>query len=76
MGIESVVLPRFEVRPLSPEEGGGYLLEFPDYPGCIADGETPEDAVREARDALASYLATLEELGREKLAGRHGASDS
>jgi antitoxin HicB len=69
MGIESAVLPRFEVRPLSAAEGGGYLLEFPDYPGCIADGETPEEAIREARDALASYLATLEELGGEKPSG-------
>jgi antitoxin HicB len=57
-------LPRFQVRPLSREEGGGYLVEFPDYPGCIADGETPEEAIREARAALASYRATLRELGR------------
>ena len=57
-------VPRFEMRPLSEEEGGGYLIEFPDYPGCIADGETPEDAVKEGLDALRSYLATLQELGR------------
>ena len=64
MATDRADLPRFEVRPLSLEEGGGYLVEFPDYPGCIADGETPEEAIREARDALASYLATLEDLGR------------
>ncbi len=64
MAIEFVDLPRFEVRPLSAEEGGGYLVEFPDYPGCIADGATPEEAIREARDALASYRATLQDLGR------------
>jgi antitoxin HicB len=64
MATEPADLPRFEVRPLSREEGGGYLVEFLDYPGCIADGETPEEAIREARDALASYLATLEDLGR------------
>lgn len=58
-------LPRFQVRPLSAEEGGGYLVEFPDYPGCIADGDTPEQAVAEGSDALKSYLATLDELGRE-----------
>jgi antitoxin HicB len=57
-------LPRFEIRPLSEEEGGGYLIEFPDYPGCIADGETPEEAMREGRDALTAYIRTLEELGR------------
>jgi len=57
-------LPRFETRPLSKEEGGGYLIEFPDFPGCIADGETPEEAIAQGRDALMSYLKTLEELGR------------
>ena len=58
------MLPRFEIRPLSAIEGGGYLVEFPDFPGCIADGETPEAAIAEGRDAMKSYLATLEELGR------------
>lgn len=64
MAIELKTLPRFETRPLSEEEGGGYLIEFPDFPGCIADGETPEEAIREGRDALISYLKTLEELKR------------
>ncbi len=64
MTTEHEGLPRFEIRPLSAEEGGGYLVEFPDFPGCIADGETPEEAVREGRDALTSYRRTLAELGR------------
>ncbi|PYE90583.1 type II toxin-antitoxin system HicB family antitoxin [Phyllobacterium leguminum] len=63
MAIE-MSLPRFEMRPLSEEEGGGYLIEFPEYPGCIADGETPEEAMKEGVDALKSYLDTLQELGR------------
>lgn len=58
-------LPRFEIKPLSLEDGGGYLIEFPDFPGCMADGETPEEAIREGRDALLSYKRTLEELGRK-----------
>jgi len=66
MATEFADLPRFEVQPLSSQEGGGYLVEFPDYPGCIADGETPEEAIREARDALASYRAMLEELGQSE----------
>lgn len=64
MAVKQTILPRFELRPLSEEEGGGYLVEFPDYPGCIADGETPEQAIQEGRDALASYIGTLQELGR------------
>ena len=57
-------LPRLEIRPLSDDDGGGYLIEFPDYPGRMADGETPEEAIAEGRDALASYVATLRDLGR------------
>jgi antitoxin HicB len=52
------------MRPLPPEDGGGWLVEFPDLPGCIADGGTPEEALREAADALRSYVETLRELGR------------
>ena len=35
----------FEIRQLSEEEGGGYLISFPDLPGCISDGETIEEAI-------------------------------
>ncbi len=55
-------LPRFEVRPLDEAEGGGYLIEFPEFPGCMADGETPGEAMREGADALKSYLETLRQL--------------
>lgn len=51
------------VRQLSKEEGGGYLVEFPDLPGVISDGETPEEAVRNARDALKAVLLTMREFG-------------
>lgn len=64
MATDIDTLPRFEIRPLAEEEGGGYLIEFPDYPGCVADGETPEEAIKEGRDALTSYLRTLADLGR------------
>ncbi len=53
----------FEVRPLDPEEGGGYLVTFPDLPGCMSDGETVEEAIRNAADALESYLKTAREFG-------------
>ena len=36
----------FTIRPLEADEGGGYLIEFPDLPGCMADGETVEEAIR------------------------------
>ena len=53
----------FRVRPLSAEEGGGYLIEFPDLPGCVSDGETVAAAVANGADALRSWLLTAQEFG-------------
>ena len=52
------------MRRLTDEEGGGYLIEFPDLPGCISDGETPEEALRNGLDALRCWLEAMREAGR------------
>ena len=49
----------FEVRPLAEEDGGGYLISFPDFAECISDGETVEDALVNGRDALKATIAAL-----------------
>ena len=49
----------FEVRPLSSEEGGGYLISFPDFAECISDGETVAQAMENGRDALKATIAAL-----------------
>lgn len=53
------------VRPLDPDEGGGYLCAFPDLPGCMGDGATPEEAIADGKEALRASLEALRELGRE-----------
>jgi antitoxin HicB len=53
----------FQIRPLTKEEGGGYLIEFPDLPGCMSDGETPEEAIVNGRDAVKCYLLMAKEFG-------------
>ncbi|MDN5864122.1 MAG: type II toxin-antitoxin system HicB family antitoxin [Gammaproteobacteria bacterium] len=55
----------FELRPLAADEGGGWLISFPDLPGCISDGETPEEAMQNGRDALAAWLKAAQEAGRD-----------
>jgi antitoxin HicB len=55
---------RFTVRPLSEEEGGGYLVEFPDLPGCMSDGETVEEAIANGEDAKRCWIAAMKEAGR------------
>ena len=56
---------RITVRPLSREEGGGYLVEYPEIPGCMSDGETVEEALANGREALRDCLAAFEETGRK-----------
>jgi antitoxin HicB len=48
-----------EVRPLSAEEGGGYLISFPDFAECISDGESVDEAIENGRDALKATIAAL-----------------
>jgi len=44
------------VAPLSPGDGGGYLASVPDLPGCMSDGETPEEAVRHVCEAILDWI--------------------
>ena len=53
----------FTIRPLSADDGGGFLIEYPDLPGCHSDGETPEQAVINGRDAVRSYLLSCKKHG-------------
>jgi len=56
---------QFTVRPLSKEEGGGYLVEYPDIAGCMSDGETIEEAIANGREALRDCVAVFRESGRK-----------
>jgi antitoxin HicB len=51
------------MRPLHQDEGGGYLISFPDFSECISDGETVNEAIRNGLDALADTIAVLEAMG-------------
>ncbi|WP_017860875.1 type II toxin-antitoxin system HicB family antitoxin [Leptospira interrogans] len=39
---------------------GGYTVEFPDLPGCITEGDTLEEALALAKDALSLYLESID----------------
>jgi antitoxin HicB len=49
------------IRPLSIEEGGGWLATFPDLPGCMGDGETFEAAVEDGYSAAQAWLKVAAE---------------
>lgn len=49
----------FEIRPLTADEGGGFLISFPDFSECIADGETVEEVLKSGRQALKATISAL-----------------
>ncbi len=48
----------FTIRPLTVTDGGGYLIEYPDLPGCVSDGATIDEAIVNGQDAARSWLKT------------------
>ena len=40
-----------------------YAAYVPDLPGCVATGDTREDAVREIRQAIGYHIESLREHG-------------
>ncbi len=53
-----------EIRPLSAEDGGGFVATVPQLPGCMSDGDTPEHALANAYDAIACWLEAAVAMGR------------
>ncbi len=46
----------FEVKPLSTDGGGGYVIRFPDLPGCMCVGQTVEEAIANGRGAFQAWM--------------------
>lgn len=53
------------IEPLTEDDGGGFLATVPDLPGCMSDGETPEEALVNVQDAIAAWIEAAHELGRQ-----------
>jgi predicted RNase H-like HicB family nuclease len=49
---------------IHPAEEGGYWAEVPALEGCFLQGETVEDLLREAPEAIASHIQALKEDGQ------------
>ena len=52
------------IRPLTDQEGGGYLATVPELPGCKSDGETPQEALENVLDAIGCWIEAAQEMGR------------
>ena len=46
---------------LEPSDEGGYTVFVPSLPGCISEGETREDALKNIQEAIDLYLEPVED---------------
>lgn len=44
-------------------EDGGYTVLVPALPGCITQGDTVEQCIERAKEAIAGYIESLQEAG-------------
>lgn len=56
---------RYEVIVYWSDEDESYIAEVPELSGCMADGSTYEEAIRNAQVVIAEWIETAEKLGRE-----------
>lgn len=46
---------------LEPSDEGGYTVYVPALPGCISEGDTVDEAVRNISEAIELYLEPIED---------------
>ena len=49
-----------------PLKNGGFEVSFPDFEGCVTNGDTLEEAFFHAREALTLYLDGVKEFPETK----------
>ncbi|MCC6499696.1 MAG: type II toxin-antitoxin system HicB family antitoxin [Anaerolineales bacterium] len=55
---------KYKIRLEETEEG--FAVWVPGLPGCWSQGETEEEAVENIKDAIQTYLETIEILNQDK----------
>lgn len=48
---------------LDPAPEGGFTVRVPRLPGCVTEGDSLDDALENAREAITAYLLSLRDDG-------------
>jgi len=58
---------KYEIIIYWSEEDNAYIAEVPELPGCMADGATYDEALKNAYTTIDEWIETAKSLGREIL---------
>ncbi len=54
---------KYEIIIYWSNEDNAFIAEVPELPGCMAHGETPEKALKNAKEAIQLWIDTAKEFG-------------
>lgn len=54
---------KYEIIIYWSNEDNAFIAEVPELPGCITHGETPEKALKNAKEAMQLWIDTAKEFG-------------
>ena len=55
----------FQIIELSKADGGGYLITYPDLPGCMSDGDTADEAMKNSEAAVKDWIKARKKFGKD-----------
>ncbi len=57
-------MSKYEIIIYWSEDDGAYIAEVPELAGCMADGPTAAEALRNVEQIIREWIETAQELGR------------
>lgn len=57
--------PKYEIIIYWSNEDDAFIADVPELPGCLADGETYQEALANAELIIREWIETAQSLGRE-----------
>ena len=57
-------MSKYEIILYWSQDDEAYIAEVPELAGCMADGQTPTEAVKNVEQVIQEWIETAPELGR------------
>ena len=54
---------KYEIILFWSDEDNVFIADVPELPGCMAHGDTPEEALKEVKEAIQLWIDTAREFG-------------